>query len=61
MSFHVFLSHSTADKPAVEELARRLAKEGIHSWLDKWHLIPGDPWQPAIEGITNHLEMARQN
>jgi TIR domain len=18
-------------------------------WLDKWHLIPGDPWQPAIE------------
>src|SRR5215469_11178900 len=49
MSFHVFLSHSSADKPAVEELARRLAKEGIQAWLDKWHLIPGDPWQPAIE------------
>jgi hypothetical protein len=49
MSFNVFLSHSTADKPAVEELARRLAKEGIQAWLDKWHLIPGDPWQPAIE------------
>jgi hypothetical protein len=49
MPFHVFLSHSTADKPAVEELARRLAEEGIQVWLDKWHLIPGDPWQPAIE------------
>src|SRR5271165_3740064 len=49
MSFHVFLSHSSADKPAVEELARRLAKEGIQAWLDKWNLIPGDPWQPAIE------------
>jgi hypothetical protein len=49
MSFHVFLSHSNADKPAVEELARRLAKEGIQAWLDKWHLIPGDHWQPAIE------------
>jgi hypothetical protein len=49
MLFHVFLSHSTADKPAVEELARRLAKEGIQGWLDKWHLIPGDLWQPAIE------------
>ena len=49
MSFHVFLSHSSADKPAVEELALRLAKEGIQAWLDKWHLIPGDPWQPAIE------------
>ena len=49
MSFHVFLSHSSADKPAVEELARQLKKEGIEAWLDKWHLIPGDPWQPAIE------------
>jgi len=48
-SFHVFLSHSSSDKPAVEELARRLGKEGIQGWLDKWHLIPGDAWQPAIE------------
>ena len=48
-SFHVFLSHSSADKPVVEELARRLAKEGIQAWLDKWNLIPGDPWQSAIE------------
>jgi hypothetical protein len=49
MPFHVFLSHSSADKPAVEELARRLAKEGVQAWLDKWNLIPGDAWQPAIE------------
>jgi WD40 repeat protein len=49
MPFHVFLSHSSTDKPAVEELARRLEKEGIQTWLDKWHLIPGDAWQPAIE------------
>ena len=47
--YHVFLSHSSADKPAVEEIAHRLAKEGIEAWLDKWHLIPGAPWQPAIE------------
>jgi TIR domain len=49
MCYHAFLSHSSADKPAVKELARRLAKEGIPAWLDKWNLIPGDPWQPAIE------------
>src|SRR6266436_2009692 len=49
MPFHVFLSHSSTDKPSVEELARRLAREGIQAWLDKWNLIPGDPWQPAIE------------
>src|ERR1019366_3423470 len=49
--FHVFLSHNSADKPAVEELARRLKAEGMEPWLDKWHLIPGDPWQPAIEEV----------
>jgi hypothetical protein len=47
--FDVFLSHKSSDKPAVEELARRLVKEGIEPWLDKWNLIPGDPWQVAIE------------
>jgi hypothetical protein len=49
MPFHVFPSHSSTDKPTVEELARRLAKEDIQAWLDKWHLIPGNPWQPDIE------------
>jgi hypothetical protein len=29
MFFHAFLSRGSADKPAVEELARQLAKEGI--------------------------------
>jgi len=49
MPFHVFPSHSTVDKPSIEELARRLAKECIQAWLDKWHVIRGDLWQPAIE------------
>ena len=31
MSADVFLSHSTADKPAVEELARRLAQAGMQA------------------------------
>jgi hypothetical protein len=47
--FHVFLSHSGVDKPAVEELAVRLRREGIEPWLDEWNLVPGDPWQPALE------------
>ena len=55
-SFQVFLSHSFADKPAVEEIGRRLLKEGIEAWLDKWHLIPGDPWQPAIENALAESE-----
>jgi TIR domain len=56
MSFHVFLSHSSADKPAVEEVARRLAKEGIEAWLDIWHLIPGEAWQPGLEKALAECE-----
>ena len=56
MPFHVFLSHSSTDKPAVEEWARRLAKEGIQAWLDKWHLIPGNRWQPDIEKASAESE-----
>ncbi len=52
--YDVFLSHSSADKPAVEEVARKLRKEGIEPFLDKWHLIPGELWQPALEkGLRN--------
>ena len=47
--YDVFLSHSSPDKPAVEELARRLIRERIEPFLDKWNLIPGDPWQEALE------------
>ncbi len=47
--YDAFLSHNSADKPAVEELAKRLRAAGIEPWLDKWHLIPGVPWQEEIE------------
>jgi hypothetical protein len=48
-TYDVFLSHATHDKPQVEELARRLMAEGLKPFLDKWHLIPGEPWQEALE------------
>jgi TIR domain len=49
MPISVFLSHGSADKPAVEELPRPLAREGIQAWFDRGNLIPGDPSHPAIE------------
>jgi serine phosphatase RsbU (regulator of sigma subunit) len=49
--FDVFLSHATADKPLVEELARRLTRAHLRPWFDKWHLIPGTAWQPEIETV----------
>ncbi|HVE86589.1 MAG TPA: toll/interleukin-1 receptor domain-containing protein, partial [Myxococcales bacterium] len=48
--FDVFLSHNSKDKPAVEAIAARLrAEAGIEPFLDKWHLVPGEAWQPALE------------
>ena len=47
--FDVFLSHASPDKPRVEELAQRLARENVKPWLDKWNLIPGTSWLPEIE------------
>jgi WD40 repeat protein/energy-coupling factor transporter ATP-binding protein EcfA2 len=47
--YDVFLSHTSSDKPVVEELARILRERGIEPWLDAWHLIPGAPWQEEIE------------
>lgn len=49
MSYDVFFSRSTPDKPSVVELARRLAQQGIKVWLDEWCLIPGNRWQPGLE------------
>src|SRR6476646_2344720 len=48
-SYDIFLSHASADKPAVEHLARKLREEVLEPFLDKWHLIPGEPWQEALE------------
>lgn len=47
--YDVFLSHSSADKPAVEKLARKLRAAGIEPFLDKWHLVPGRLWQRELE------------
>ena len=44
----VFLCHSSADKPAVRELCRRLAAEGYEPWLDEQRLLPGQDWQLEI-------------
>ncbi len=48
--YDVFLSHHSSDKAAVEVLAARLEdKESLKAFLDIWHLVPGEPWQEALE------------
>jgi WD40 repeat protein len=47
--YDVFLSHASADKQAVERLARKLREEGLEPFLDTWFLVAGEPWQEALE------------
>lgn len=48
--YDVFLSHRSEDKAMVERLAERLVEEAqLAPFLDRWHLIPGEPWQEALE------------
>ena len=49
-TYDVFLSYSGVDKAEVELLATRLQREaGLLPFLDKWHLVPGEPWQSELD------------
>jgi hypothetical protein len=49
---HVFVSHSTLDKPFVRRLVRHLTKAGYPTWVDEKSLLVGDPLATKIaEGI----------
>src|SRR3954463_12050478 len=47
--YHVFLSYNEQHRPAVEELALWLVREGLTPFFDWWDLIPGTEWQPERE------------
>src|SRR5262245_10409497 len=49
--FDVFLSYHWQDRAAVEALARRLRARDIEPFLDRWYLVGGQPWQPALERL----------
>ena len=59
--YDVFLSHSSVDKPKVEELAWRLKQTGIEPFLDKWNLIPGQPWQEVLEEALSRACLCRDH
>lgn len=50
-SFDVFLSYNSKSEPAVRELAEALRARGLKVWLDEWELVPGRPWQEALQEI----------
>ena len=56
--FDVFLSHNSADKPTVIELATMLQDRKLKVWLDAWELVPGRPWQQALEEVITTVGSA---
>ena len=49
VGYDVFLSHAGSDTAVVEVIADRLRQtHGLTPFLDRWHLLPGDPWQPEL-------------
>ncbi len=56
--FDVFISHNSKDKPMVRQLAEALRQRGFKVWLDEWELVPGRPWQEALEEIIRTTRSA---
>ena len=54
----LFLCHSHSDKPFVRRLAKDLSELSVDVWLDEWELIPGRPWQQALEEIIKSANSA---
>ena len=52
--YDVFLSHSSADKPVVRELAERLKAAGLRVWFDEWLIQPGDLISAKLEEGLEH-------
>ena len=42
----------------VRELAEALQARGLEVWLDEWELVPGRPWQEAIEDAIQTAKTA---
>ncbi|MCO1655244.1 toll/interleukin-1 receptor domain-containing protein [Pseudonocardia humida] len=51
-----FLSHSSADKPAVHTLYDRLTADGVRCWLDEQDLLPGQDWESEIMRALDDAE-----
>ena len=48
-NYDVFVSYSRADAAAAETLRTQLREAGLSSFLDRYSLPAGQPWQPWLE------------
>lgn len=51
-AYDVFISYHARDHVPVERIARLLQDRfGIRPFLDRWYLVPGQPWREKLEAI----------
>ena len=48
-TYDVFLSYNRNDQISVQQTADNLKQKGLQPFYDHWELIPGEPWQDALE------------
>jgi TIR domain len=48
-AYDVFVSYNWRDREAAERVASALRDNGLNAFLDRWYLVPGQPWQRALE------------
>ena len=54
----LFLSYNSDERKAVLQIAENLKAVGLRPWLDVWDLVPGRPWQEALEEAIEKLPCA---
>jgi len=56
--FDVFLCYNSRDRLSVKKIGRKLVEKGLRPWLDEWNLVPGRPWQRALESQIGQIRSA---
>ena len=54
----LFLSYNSDERQEVLRIAENLKGVGLRPWLDVWDLVPGRPWQEALEDAIEKLPCA---
>jgi hypothetical protein len=57
-SYHVFLCYNSRNNEEVRQVAIRLRERGVNPWFDEWCLVPGRPWQRALESEIGSIGAA---
>ncbi len=47
--YDIFLSYHSRDRSIVHALSEKLRGQNLQVFLDRWYLIPGQPWQHMLE------------